>query len=239
MSTGLSLDLVVPVHDEADTIEATIEEWCELAERLGVRLRVVVSEDGSNDGSRAVIERLAERRPVLLLPGGPRLGYSRAVVTGIRATTAPWVCCVDGDGQCDPADLESVLARREDADLVVGIRRPRADPPLRCAMSASFGWLYRRWHPVRLADPSCPFVLASGDRFREVAAVDPVVEHGFWWEFHARAVRAGCSEVEVPIHHRTRAGGGSRVYRPMTLVPLVARHLLAMWRLRRLPGALG
>lgn len=233
VGTTFDLEVVLPVHQEEETVEATVREWLDQAARTGLRTQVVVSEDGSTDGTRAIVERLATEMAVRLVHHPTRLGYSEGVRRGLLSTTAPLVCCADGDGQCDPADLPRLLERLAPGRVVAGIRSPRADPVARRVMSASFGVVYRVLHGIHLADPSCPFVLAEGELFRSLAATPAVLDQGYWWEFHVRARRRGVEVVEVPVGHRVRAGGSTRVYRPLRLVPLGAAHLAGLWRLRR------
>lgn len=229
---GAGLDLVLPVHNEARTIEATIEEWLVAGADAGAPMRVVACEDGSTDGSREVLERLSRRLPVLVVGGAARKGYSQAVVDGLRSTTAPVVCCIDSDGQCDPADLVRLLREPGDAPVVVGIRSPRLDPPSRRAMSDLVKLLVRAAHGVRLEDPSCPFVVADGELARSVAAADPVLAQGYWWEFHIRLRNRGVDVAQVPVHHRERADGGSRVYLPRQLPQIAWTHAIGILRLR-------
>ncbi len=229
---GTRIDLVMPVHNEATTIASTIRSWVAVAQAQHLALRVFVAEDGSTDGTREVLERLAEEVPLELVGGGARRGYSLAVVEAIRATSAPTVCCIDSDGQCDPADLSRLLARHLSAPVVVGIRTPRRDPWPRRAMSGSVRLAVRLLHGVQLADPSCPFVVAEGEIVRSVAAADPVLAQGYWWEFHVRLHRAGITPAEVPVAHRERLAGDSRVYLPRHLARIAWTHGRGLLALR-------
>lgn len=227
------LDLVLPVHNEAETIVATIDAWLAEAARLGVDLQVLACEDGSSDGSGEVLERAAATRPLTAIIGTQRKGYSRAVVDGIRASTAPVVCCIDSDGQCDPADLGSVLdAWEASPPVAVGIRSPRQDPLARRLMSGSVRLVVRALHGVRLQDPSCPFVVVDGPLARSVAESDPILDQGYWWEFHVRLRNRGVRPIEVPVHHRARLAGTTRVYLPANLPRIASTHLVGLWRLR-------
>ncbi|MFN8019851.1 MAG: glycosyltransferase [Acidimicrobiales bacterium] len=227
------VDLVVPFHQEATTAAATIAEWRAEAERLGVPLRILACEDGSTDGTADVLRALASSGEVEPLIGTERKGYSRAVVDGIRATSAAIVCCVDGDGQCDPNDLGRLLDAPDDLVVVVGARVPRRDPWVRRAMSTSVRLLVRVLHGVDLPDPSCPYVLGDGDTVRRAAGADPVLPQGYWWEFHIRLRHAGVRVGWVPVVHRERLDGETRVYRASKLPGIAWHHLLGLVRLRR------
>ena len=235
--TALDLQVVLPIHQEADTIAATIAEWSATLVALGVSAQIVACEDGSTDATRQILEGLVEPHGLLLLAGAERKGYSRAVVDGLRATSATWVCCADGDGQCDPAGLHDLWTRRAATSVIVGARTPRRDPWARRAQSRSFGVAFRLLHGIRLDDPSSPFCLMPGSVAHAVAATDPVLAQGYWWEFHVRRAAMGVDAIEVPVAHRARPDGGTRVYTLRRLPTIAAVHLRGIWQLRQVRSA--
>jgi glycosyltransferase involved in cell wall biosynthesis len=238
--TGLTrsiptVEVVMPAHNEGESIAATIREFQAVArDTLGVSVRFVVSEDGSTDDTCEVIRRLGLEMPVHLLSYPERKGYSRAVVDGMRQTTADVVCFVDSDGQCDPRDLGALLERLDGSDLVVGFRHPRRDSLFRRAISRAFGTVYRALFPVRVRDPSCPYVVISRDALATVLTGSPgVLKQGFWWEFNARAFAHGLRVAEVPVRHRRRAAGETQVYRLRKIPRIAYEHVLGLFALRR------
>lgn len=197
-------------------------------------VRYVVSEDGSSDGTAAVVQALAAALPITLITAPMRKGYSRAVVDGLRATTADLVACVDADGQCDPRDLIRLAQSLDGHDLIVGRRMHRADHWSRKVMSRAFRTVFSVFFSVPLHDPSSPYLLITRPALDRVLASDPgILPQGFWWEFYARAVELGLSLSEIPVGHRARSAGTTQVYRP-TKVPRIALvHLIGLIRLRR------
>jgi glycosyltransferase involved in cell wall biosynthesis len=227
------IDIVLPAHNEATSIGGTIEEFHQIAKAAGFDVRFVVCEDGSTDGTPEVIRGLAEHLPVTLISSPVRKGYSRAVIDGLLATTAGVVGFVDSDGQCDPADLGTLADALDEVDLVVGYRNPRADTLTRKVMSACFKFVYERLFPVRLTDPSCPYLLIRRAALLRVLTGNlGILKQGFWWEFNARAAVAGVKSRQVPVAHRVRAAGQTQVYRPMSVPRIAAAHLIGLWKLR-------
>lgn len=230
-----SVDVVMPAHNEEATIDSTIREFHGVATAdLGISVRIIVSEDGSTDDTCDVIRVVAHDVPVRLLTYPERKGYSRAVIDGLRAADAEIVCFVDSDGQCDPTDLRSLLQRIDDHDLVVGFRHPRRDSNFRRAISAMFGTVYRALFPVRLRDPSCPYIAIRRQALLTVLSGSPgVLKQGFWWEFNARAVAHGLRVAEVPVRHRERTAGQTQVYRWQKIPRIAYDHLLGLLALRQ------
>lgn len=177
------IDVIVPVHNEADSITQTLREFHRVvAVAAGLPFRFIVSEDGSIDGTPDIVRDLSDELPLLLVTSPSRKGYSQAVVDAMMLATAPWVGCLDGDGQYDPCDFVQLYERRKGNDLVVGYRSPREDPKARIAMSAAFGGLYRTLFTVNLKDPSCPYGIVRQAALRRILGdTIPLLPQGFWW----------------------------------------------------------
>jgi len=232
---GRTIDIVVPAHNEAELIGTTLREFHQrVAAQDGHHIRFVVCEDGSTDGTVALLQELRRELPIELISSAERKGYSRAVLDGLAACTADYVGFLDSDGQCDPADFSALFRQLRDADIVVGWRTPRADHWSRRLMSAAFGLVYRVMFPVRLHDPSCPYLVLRRRRLDRVLQGTPgLLTQGFWWEFFARAQAANLRIIEIPIHHRRRAAGTTRVYHAAQIPRIAWQHLLALRALRQ------
>ena len=218
------IDVVLPVHNEGASIAATLREFhSKAAQEDGIPIRFVICEDGSSDDTVPVLQALSHELPIKLISDPVRKGYSRAVIDGLRVTETDWVACIDSDGQCDPADFAALAAARHGHDMIVGK-----------AMSGAFGFVYRRLFDVRLRDPSCPYVLVSRAGLRAILAGNVgILEQGFWWEFAARATSLGLRIGEVPVRHRPRSSGTTRVYRLAAIPRIAAKHLSGLGKLRR------
>jgi cellulose synthase/poly-beta-1,6-N-acetylglucosamine synthase-like glycosyltransferase len=107
--TGVSF--VVPVHNGAAHLAEVIASIA--AQGDGRPFEIVVVEDGSTDGSAAVVESLAERYPITIARG-PGRGAAAAVNTGIRLASHPIVCQVDQDVVLERGWMQTLAAALED-----------------------------------------------------------------------------------------------------------------------------
>lgn len=221
----------MPLHNEAESIENTIRELYEEL-RASVSLEFIICEDGSRDNTKEVLARLSRQFPMQLLMSNARKGYSRAVREGMQRTTADYLLCLDGDGQCDPKDFGRFWAVRDRYDVVIGWRVNRADSCMRRTMSRGFYFVYRLLFGVAVHDPSCPFVLIRREVVERLLPRLGEMEQGFWWEFIAQAHQTRCTIQEVPVAHRVRAAGKTQVYRLGALPGIACRHFAAMFRMR-------
>jgi len=236
------IDLVLPVHNEAESIGATLNEFYQVVTVEGkIPLRFVVCEDGSKDNTVEVLKELSKTLPIHLITDTRRKGYSRAVVDGFRAATSSLVGFIDSDGQCEPRDFAAFVAAQATGqyDLVFGYRNPRNDHWIRVLMSNSFGVVYRCFFSIPVRDPSCPFLLIRQESLQLALRGNPgILKQGFWWEFIARCVAARLRIKELPVAHRARTAGITQVYRP-TKVPRIAyEHILGLSKLRKELGEL-
>ncbi len=230
-----TIDVVLPVHNEGASIGATLREFHRVVMIEGEQpIRFVVCEDGSNDNTVEVLQKLARELPLLLISDPARKGYSRAVIDGFRKTSSDWIAFIDSDGQCDPADFAHLASLRNKGDLIMGWRNPRSDPWIRLLMSGAFRTVYRILFTVPVRDPSCPYLLIKRSALQKILSGKVgILRQGFWWEFLARATAHRIGIVETPVKHRVRTSGVTQVYRA-TKVPRIAwEHLLGLCYLKR------
>ena len=99
---NISLDIILPVYNEADQIEVIIKKYDQIfKKKLGNSFRIIVCEDGSVDGTKDILVKL----PIILNTSIKRKGYSKAIMDGLKLTQASLVALSDSDGQIDPEDL--------------------------------------------------------------------------------------------------------------------------------------
>jgi glycosyltransferase involved in cell wall biosynthesis len=115
------LSVVMPAYNETETLEEIVRRV--LAQRCVGELIIV--DDGSTDGTRELIPRVAETDPRIRFELSEKNnGKGAAVRRGIELATRPFVCVQDADLEYDPADLANVLGPLAAglADVVYGSR---------------------------------------------------------------------------------------------------------------------
>jgi glycosyltransferase involved in cell wall biosynthesis len=232
--TAEPIEVVLPAHNEGGGIGLTLREFYQVVNvEAGLPIRFLVCEDGSTDNTCDVVREVGRDIPVRLLSFAERKGYSKAVVDGFRATVAGLVGFIDSDGQCDPKDFKSLVDAVGDYDIVIGYRNPRMDSRFRKLISGAFGIVYRALFPVRLKDPSCPYLVVRREALMRILRGNPgILRQGFWWEFNARAQAAGLRVRQVPVTHRVRTAGTTQVYTLSKIPAIAAEHLRGLFALR-------
>jgi glycosyltransferase involved in cell wall biosynthesis len=201
------LSIIIPVLNEADSLEQLWRELCAVAAAERYDLDVVFVDDGSTDGSWEVIRRLAAADPRIR---GVRFrrnfGKAAALSAGFQQARGDLVMTLDADLQDDPREIPRFLAEIEkDLDVVSGWKRVRHDPWHKVLPSRAFNWLVRRLTGVRLHDHNCGMkcyrraVLGEVHLYGELHRFVPVLAA-------ARGFRIG----EIAINHRPRRTGRSK-----------------------------
>jgi dolichol-phosphate mannosyltransferase len=227
----VELQVLLPVYNEAPSIEQTLREMHGVVATIAP-MEFLICEDGSADGTKEILRRLAGELPLRLIQGDALKGYSRAVRDGMLAANAPYLLSMDSDGQCDPSDVQAFWELRRPDGVVVGWRKQRADSRLRRMLSRIFFSVYRLVIPVPIHDPSCPFVLAGREVVAQLVGEMGSMREGYWWEFAARVYLHRIPIVEVPIRHRIRTAGVTKVYRFRKMPEVFLRHLVALFQIR-------
>src|SRR3990172_3362990 len=148
---------VIPVFNEAESLAQLHHELASVAERHGYDLQIIFVDDGSTDGSWAVIRQLAaEDRRVLGIRFRRNFGKAAALSAGFNAADGENVVTLDGDLQDDPAEIPRLLAALgEGYDVVSGWKQTRHDPWHKRYPSRLFNWLLSALTGVHLHDHNC------------------------------------------------------------------------------------
>ncbi|HEX6873572.1 MAG TPA: glycosyltransferase family 2 protein [Micromonosporaceae bacterium] len=205
----IEVSVVLPCLNEAETVGQCVQKALISLRDLGVRGEVVVSDNGSVDGS----QQIAERNGARVVPA-PVRGYGGALMAGIEAARGRYVIMADADDSYDLTNLGPFVdALRQGHDVVMGNRfrggiNPGAMPALhRYLGNPVLSWLGRRLFALGpVGDLHCGIRGFDRERILALGLCMPGME--FASELVVRAALAGYSLAEVPT--TLRPDGRSR-----------------------------
>ncbi|HLM33685.1 MAG TPA: glycosyltransferase family 2 protein [Gaiellaceae bacterium] len=218
------ISLVVPVYNEESTLEEVYRQAVAALESLGRPYEVILIDDGSADGTWAIVERLNDADPhVRGVRFKRNFGQHPAMHAGLVRARGDIVVTMDGDLQNTPADLPKLVAAVEaGSDVASGRRRGREDAWGRTLPSRLINRMLRGFTNVDIADFGCAF-----NAYRR-SAIEPVLGSIGKQKFtKALVLSAGASVVEVDLEHRAREGQSR--YSPFRLVRLALHVLAGFW----------
>jgi len=233
MSEGISV--FFPAYNDEASIAGLVGEALALLPSLTDDFEVIVVDDGSTDGTAAVLDELARADPRLrVVHHESNRGYGAALRTGFLSATKDLVFYTDGDGQYDVREL--LLLRPllvAEVDIVNGYKVQRADGWQRKAIGAVYNGLAHLLFSIPIRDVDCDFRLI---RRRAVEQVELVSSSGsICVELVHKLHQRGCVFAEVPVQHRPRAHGRSQFF-TLRRVSRTALDLMSLWLRVAAPG---
>ncbi|MFI3136758.1 MAG: glycosyltransferase family 2 protein [Methylococcaceae bacterium] len=197
--TPSTISIVLPAKNEAQNIAALLIK----IKALKLDAEILLINDGSTDNTRKIAQDLG----VKVITHPYSLGNGAAVKTGARNATGDILVFMDADGQHDPDDIPTLLAKlNEGYDMVVGARHPSTHSSL----VRRFGnWIYNRlasyMTQYKIEDLTSGFRVVRAHKFRKFLYLLP---NGFSYPTTSTMAffRSGFHVGYIPIHAGTRKG---------------------------------
>ncbi|GFO61010.1 glycosyl transferase [Geomonas silvestris] len=202
------LSVVIPSYNEELRLPRYLDEVCQYLEGRGCAYEVLVVDDGSQDGTAAVVEKAMSRyRHLQLLRLPENRGKGAAVRAGMLQTTGKLRLFADADGATPIAELERLeLAIADGADLAIGSRAIKGKTTRvrgtlhRKIMGTIFNAVVQVLAVPGLQDTQCGFKLFTDTAVRRTFSLQMLDDFGFDVEILYLARKGGLSIAEVPVN---------------------------------------
>jgi len=243
MWNGLRVAVVFPAYNEARNIVAAVQDFL----AGGPVDEAIVVDNNSRDETAALVARLAETDPRVVLVPERRQGYGYALRGGMAAALergADLVVLAEPDGTFVGRDVLKLLAYAEDFELVLGTRTTRE----LIWREANMGWFLRLGNLAvakllqvlfdgpSLSDCGCTLRLVHRGALERLLPALTVGGAHFLPEMVILALLGGRRVIEVPVNYRGRVGQ-SKITGSLRTAVRVGLHMigLVLWyRLRSL-----
>src|SRR5437764_4388229 len=204
----MDISIIIPVYNEVDALPGLYARLAEAVSKLAQSAEIVFADDGSRDGSAAVLDNFAASDPrVRVVHLRRNYGQTAALMSALHNSTGEIVIAMDADGQNDPTDIPRLIEKLEEGyDVVSGWRREREDKLLtRRLPSQAANWLISRLLRVRLHDYGCTLKAYRREVVEEVRLYGEM--HRF---IPIYAAWEGARVTEIPVTHHARHFGSSK-----------------------------
>jgi dolichol-phosphate mannosyltransferase len=202
------VSVVVPVHNEVESLPLLLEAIASSLSASQLSYEIICVDDGSTDGSAALLKEQAQIRSDLKAVILRRnYGQTAAMAAGFNYALGKAIVTLDADLQNDPLDIPMLLAKLEEGyDLVSGWRQKRQDGAVnRLLPSKIANWLIRRTTSVNIHDYGCSL---------KAYRTELVADMNLYGELHrflpALAYIEGARITEMPVRHHARRFGRSK-----------------------------
>jgi glycosyltransferase involved in cell wall biosynthesis len=205
---GVDVSVVVPVHNEGESVDQLFEELKKELSALACRWEAVFIDDGSTDDSLDRLGKIhANNNNVGLISFRRNFGQTAALSAGFDFASGDIIVTMDGDLQNDPADIAKLLDKlAEGYDIASGWRYFRKDSWLsRKLPSKIANGLISRLTGVMLHDYGCTLKAYRREVVKNIRLYGEL--HRF---IPALANERGARVAEVKVNHRARQFGKSK-----------------------------
>jgi dolichyl-phosphate beta-glucosyltransferase len=237
---SIDVSVIVPAFNEEQRIAPTLRQLDDYLRGSGLAYEIVVVDDGSTDGTVALVESIGARRPAVhVVPTFPNRGKGHAVRVGMLAARGEVRVLCDADGSIPASQLPRVVApvMRGEASVAIGSRYADgaqvaiAQPLWRRAWSRLCNQVVQRTLVPGVRDTQCGFKAFSAAAAEAIFSRATIDGWAFDLEALALASRLGHRIVERPVEWRDDARSRVSPLRDFTRV--VSEWLRIRRNLRR------
>jgi glycosyltransferase involved in cell wall biosynthesis len=205
-SKDVEISVVVPVYNEEANLPILVPKLAEVFDRLGSLYEMIFVDDGSSDGSRKLLKKMASQVPSLRMVGlKQNRGLSTALLAGMREARGKIIVTLDSDLQNDPEDIPRLLEYLDRYDMATGWRQKREDPWLKRIASRVGNSVRNRLSGESINDSACTLRV-----FKRECLQDIPIFNGMHRFMSTLVKMRGYRIVEVPVTHHPRKYGESK-----------------------------
>ena len=205
---NIELSVVIPVYNEEQGLAALFARLYPALDALRIPYEIMFVNDGSRDGSAAMLREQFQRRPdvtrVILFNGN--FGQHMAIMAGFERVRGRRIVTLDADLQNPPEEIGRLIAKMDEGyDYVGSIRRMRQDSAFRRYASKAMNLVRERITRIRMSDQGCMLraysreIVDAINSCREVSTYIPALAYTF-----------AQHPVEIEVEHEERAAGESK-----------------------------
>jgi glycosyltransferase involved in cell wall biosynthesis len=224
-----SLSVFFPAYNDAPSLPGLLARTFAVLEAHVVDYEVIVIDDGSYDGTAAVLEQLRGQYGARLrVVTHPRnRGYGGALRSGFEAATKEFVFYTDGDSQYDVGELPRLLQLvGPDTGLVNGYKLERHDPAHRIWIGKTYNFCARLLFRIRIRDIDCDYRLIRRALLQRIHLTS--TSGTICVELVRKLEMTGSGVVETGVHHYARLYGKSQFFRLRSLATTLY-ELVRLW----------
>lgn len=226
------LSIFFPFWNEGKNINAVVEKALLVAPTISQKFEIIIVDDGSTDDTLKEAEKLSKKhKEVSIVNHLINRGYGAALRSGFENAKYEMIVFTDGDMQFDFAQINKFIKEIEKADIVIGFREKRNDPPARhllMILLKIWDFIFFRFH---VRDIDCGFKMFRKDALTQIM---PLRSEGamITTEILAKANAKKLRIKEVGVSHFPRKFGESSGGNVQVIIRAMLETFILYWDLR-------
>lgn len=223
-----SISFVLPMYNEREAIEDTVEEVRIIAKSLTADYEIIIADDASTDGSAEIADRLTKENShieVVHLLSNTKFGG--ALIAGLKQATKDIVIYTDSDLPVSFLDIKKSLLLLEDADIVTAVSIVKKGENIkRKIISKVYNFLIQTLFKANIKDVNSGYKIYKRDILKgmNLKSASPFIDV----EIFLKAKASGAKIKEYPLIFRPRRQGASKVSR----IPVILQTFLDMLKFK-------
>lgn len=203
----MDISVVIPVFNERDNLKPVYSKLKKVLDSMGLTYEILFIDDGSLDGSTAILQELSQLDPKTRIVEFVRnFGQTAAIAAGFAHARGDIIIPMDADLQNDPEDIPRILEKlQEGYDVVSCWRSKRKDSWFRVFLSRTANRLISWISGVPLHDYGCTLKAYRHNVVRHIHLYGEM--HRF---IPIYASWAGARITELEVRHHPRRHGQSK-----------------------------
>lgn len=205
----LEFSIIVPVYNCAEKIQIVLHTIKTVLDQSCTSYELIVVDDGSTDGTLAILEKLAQTDNVIRILSYPtNRGKGYAVKTGVMACQGSKCLFIDGDFDISPEPIKNYFYELGDCDLVVASKRHKLSRVNatrgRMFLSQSFNLFVRVATGVSVRDTQAGLKAGDSSILKKIFSIMTVSRYAFDVELLVIASKVGLKMKEMPVEITVR-----------------------------------
>ena len=211
------ISILLPAYNEASHIEKCIIEVEMAVKSFSNSYEIIVSEDGSTDGTADIVSKMATSNPHLVLLHFPtRLGKGKAIKNALSSSRGKIITFMDVDLATDLACLPQLLwVVKKNGGMAIGSRHLKESRVerrfTRTLFSLTYNLIVRLLFQDGIRDHQCGFKMMSREVAETVLNFSKSDGYFFDTEMIVRCKKLGFSVIEVAVKWSEKNKGRSKV----------------------------
>ncbi len=198
--------IIVPVFNEKENLSRLESELMEFINSTKYKTKVLIVNDGSNDGSKEIIEKLCKKNSYFeSISFKKNNGLSSALKAGFDLCESEYIGYIDADLQTSPSDFHVLLEYIPEFDLVTGYRSERKDSIVKKISSTAANRIRNIFTNDKINDTGCPLKVIKADFAKKIPMFKGL--HRF---LPAMILLQKGRIIEIPIKHFPRMAGKAK-----------------------------